>query len=72
MQQGVGGPREAGERVWAPKRVFGGSRVMHFLLAHSGFICSLSISPPEGRQGKAASSLFDVLSKGLVVLVKFY
>ena len=35
--------------------------------ASSGFIRFLSLWPPEGRQGKKASTLFPVLSKGLVV-----
>lgn len=43
------------------------------LLTCSGLTCSLSLCPPEGRQGKAASAkrpaggLFKVPSKGLLV-----
>lgn len=63
------GPKEAGEGVWVPQKGFLGAQMLmvHFsLLMCSGFMCSLLKWPPEGSQGKAASSLFDVLFQGFV------
>ena len=50
------GPQKPGEASLGSTALFRAQVPMRFLSspAHSGFICSLSISPPEGRQGKAA------------------
>ena len=60
------GPQETGQRVWAPQKISPGANALS-PPASSGFIRFLSLWPPEGRQGKKASMLSKVLSKGLVV-----
>lgn len=67
-------PRRQEKESGFHKGCSGAQVLMHSLLPFYLLwvhICSLSISPPEGSQGKAASSLFAVLSEGLFS-VKFY